>query len=510
VQSYLVNGLAKEGFQSISMNADRNDAKGNVGYAVWPKMGFDTKIPDDVRGSALGRLFGRGLPKQYANAQTVGDLMNMPGGADWWKANGHSVEASFDLTEGSRSRQALDLYNSKRAARGEKHILPGDTKMVGQTPLQRAIPDGPPEIDLNPQEEADLDAAWAELRKKRPELFPQMIEDTKAVQLALRVENRCAFLPVQVQLEGKEYNAEAVIYPDVAEEDGLHPCDVPEELLKGLRARLILPERKQVVYLSWPEGITSEPVQDVKEWDEAQHPRGPDGKFGGGGDVSVHDASRPGMSNNQAEAELHQLMQKVAGKIGADIKKAEETPEGKSAVQKGVDLARRAAGAVKTAVATAVQKTEGALGKLAERAPNLAAKAIKGIEAAAMSTVDSAILSRVLTDVTNKPGVSMAANLTVKAIAWSVCKARGIKKFEVWLEATELLLKHIQDNGTGDDLERLQPEEQDAIIQLGVQAAREALAILEDETDGAFEVPDDAAIETLVRRMFDGKIGGPA
>lgn len=50
------------------------------------------------------------LPFQWRSARTVLDLIERPGGAVWWRANGRGYDGTFDLRPGSRSWQVFQAY----------------------------------------------------------------------------------------------------------------------------------------------------------------------------------------------------------------------------------------------------------------------------------------------------------------------------------------------------------------------------------------------------------------
>ena len=87
-----------------------------VGYKVWPKMGYDGKIPDTVKLTPTieHQLEEAGFKKPYM----VSHLYMIEGGQAWWEENGESFEATFDTTPGSQSMQVLEAYLQKRMAAG--------------------------------------------------------------------------------------------------------------------------------------------------------------------------------------------------------------------------------------------------------------------------------------------------------------------------------------------------------------------------------------------------------
>lgn len=83
------------GFKKISLfaagNGPLDDAGEFIGYAIWPRMGFDAPLyPIDLLGAA-----------HLVNCTTVGEVI----GADpqWWDENGTGRDMEFDLSAGSRS-----------------------------------------------------------------------------------------------------------------------------------------------------------------------------------------------------------------------------------------------------------------------------------------------------------------------------------------------------------------------------------------------------------------------
>lgn len=71
------------------------------GYYTWARLGYDAPLEDS---------FKKRLPAAFRKAETVQDLMEMPGGSDYWKARGHEAHMAFDLTPGSRSLDVLSRY----------------------------------------------------------------------------------------------------------------------------------------------------------------------------------------------------------------------------------------------------------------------------------------------------------------------------------------------------------------------------------------------------------------
>lgn len=76
-----------------------------VGYYVWPRLGADGKIPEELK---------PGLPAGLKDAQKLSDLMRSGKGKQWWKANGKTVTCTFDLDPNSVSGKVWDAYQREK------------------------------------------------------------------------------------------------------------------------------------------------------------------------------------------------------------------------------------------------------------------------------------------------------------------------------------------------------------------------------------------------------------
>jgi GNAT superfamily N-acetyltransferase len=93
------------GIAEIRGYATRNDQMGDVGYWVWPLLGFDGSLP----GAILDRL-----PPDLARARRVNDLIRTGEGRNWWMDNGDSMTVVLDLKPRSPSlRQFRDYLRRK-------------------------------------------------------------------------------------------------------------------------------------------------------------------------------------------------------------------------------------------------------------------------------------------------------------------------------------------------------------------------------------------------------------
>ncbi len=81
---------------------------GENGYYTWPRFGFDAALPPVIR---------RRLPPELKNIRTLLGLMKSENGRRWWRVNGATIRAYFDLTAGSRSWQTLNGYLKTQSLR---------------------------------------------------------------------------------------------------------------------------------------------------------------------------------------------------------------------------------------------------------------------------------------------------------------------------------------------------------------------------------------------------------
>lgn len=76
-----------------------------VGYKVWPKFGYNAKIPSSVK---------RRLPQELRSAKTVQDLYKTQKGRDAWAEHGKSTYMTLDLTAGSQSMRVFNAYRKSK------------------------------------------------------------------------------------------------------------------------------------------------------------------------------------------------------------------------------------------------------------------------------------------------------------------------------------------------------------------------------------------------------------
>lgn len=127
------NNALAAGVTRIDLLAIRDDEFGGVGYKVWPLFGFDCTVDSLSNGWAVRAAF--------PNAERLSDLYKTRAGQEWWERNGTDMTASFDMTEGSISRQVLREYKRRkregghgRAAESEAAIPKPDPSFVPAFP----------------------------------------------------------------------------------------------------------------------------------------------------------------------------------------------------------------------------------------------------------------------------------------------------------------------------------------------------------------------------------------
>lgn len=87
-----------------SKTKDSFTGKGDIGYIVWPKIGFDGVFSEAERHQ---------LPQKYQKARSVQELFSMNGGIDWWKRKGWGREMFFDLNSESQNEQMEQFVSSR-------------------------------------------------------------------------------------------------------------------------------------------------------------------------------------------------------------------------------------------------------------------------------------------------------------------------------------------------------------------------------------------------------------
>jgi hypothetical protein len=99
-----VRAAAASGFQRLEAFAAGEHLSENVGYFVWPLLGYDGDVPP----AAAPYAREHGL-------QRMSDFMRTQEHRDWWLENGSAFDAEFDLREGSLGRAVLETHVKKNA-----------------------------------------------------------------------------------------------------------------------------------------------------------------------------------------------------------------------------------------------------------------------------------------------------------------------------------------------------------------------------------------------------------
>jgi len=101
-----VEALSDAGFDRIETLAAGQKGGEENGYYTWPSLGYDGQVFGGFLKKAEEDL---GLEKgELASNPSILNLFDTPGGREWWKENGVGMAMSFDLKDGSRSREVLD------------------------------------------------------------------------------------------------------------------------------------------------------------------------------------------------------------------------------------------------------------------------------------------------------------------------------------------------------------------------------------------------------------------
>ncbi len=93
-QGRMVEQGARLGVRRLDLQGSRTDKE--VGYIVWPIMGYDGPLPAPIT---------QRLPSRLKSAETLQKLLKSDEGMDWWHAKGETIALSFDLAPGSPQRR---------------------------------------------------------------------------------------------------------------------------------------------------------------------------------------------------------------------------------------------------------------------------------------------------------------------------------------------------------------------------------------------------------------------
>ena len=132
------SGIAEIRFSAAGRADDAADDKTAFrGYTIWPRMGFDAKLPDRIRTK---------LPESLSHATSLLDLHATREGTQWWADNGEDIDVSLRL--GDRSSP-----QNKIVDRFIKHFMKE----------RREMPLGTGDDWLSPEDLLRLDEMWQEV-----------------------------------------------------------------------------------------------------------------------------------------------------------------------------------------------------------------------------------------------------------------------------------------------------------------------------------------------------------
>jgi len=80
---------------------------GEVGYLVWAKFGFDTRL-NPTQQTVLQQTPG------LSGVETLNELILLPGGEEWWKLNGEAGKMVFELAVGSSMMNVFQKHLKKK------------------------------------------------------------------------------------------------------------------------------------------------------------------------------------------------------------------------------------------------------------------------------------------------------------------------------------------------------------------------------------------------------------
>jgi hypothetical protein len=132
------SGIAEITFSAAGRADDAADDKPAFkGYTIWPRMGFDAKLPDRIRAK---------LPDSLSHATSLLDLHATREGTQWWANNGSDIDVSLRL--GDRSSPQNKIID-----RFIKHFMKE----------RREMPLGTGDDWLSPEDLLRLDEMWQEV-----------------------------------------------------------------------------------------------------------------------------------------------------------------------------------------------------------------------------------------------------------------------------------------------------------------------------------------------------------
>lgn len=133
-----VQAARKAGISEVRFNASGSKVdKSWKGYTIWPRMGFDAPLPDDIKSK---------LPETLSHAKSLLDLHATREGTQWWSENGREVDVTFRLDDPSSPQARIMSRFIKRFSTN-----------------RRDMPLGAGDGWLSPADLARFDELWQEI-----------------------------------------------------------------------------------------------------------------------------------------------------------------------------------------------------------------------------------------------------------------------------------------------------------------------------------------------------------
>lgn len=179
VENAAANGFAY--IETVAGGSHNNlDASGKFkaggmgGYYFWPKIGYD----QDISKANFSDELEAAIHENFPEAKSMRDVMNAPGGMEWWKKNGEEIDGMrFDLSEGSLSRKMLDRYVARESQR--KNLLRESAENEARKTMTPQNEDNRrgDQPDFSDEEDASLTQAFQEVMQGKSKEATQENDD---------------------------------------------------------------------------------------------------------------------------------------------------------------------------------------------------------------------------------------------------------------------------------------------------------------------------------------------
>ncbi len=117
-------------YESLSAGKD-------AGYYAWSRLGMDARLTDRQRHRALSAF-----PLLYDDEDIrISDILQLPGGAEWWKKNGHAFSGTFDTRPDSKSRFILEEFLKEKMLIPPEGVVQGGRLVEAVDPFPGRVAD---------------------------------------------------------------------------------------------------------------------------------------------------------------------------------------------------------------------------------------------------------------------------------------------------------------------------------------------------------------------------------